>query len=71
MKEKIFYVPISEKKPAKTSTKIHKKHINRDKIKNISLGLSLIGIGILSAVISGDGTAMMMTIAIGLAAILS
>lgn len=71
MKEKIFYVPVNAEKPAKINTKIHKKRLNRDKIKNVALGLSLIGIGVLSAVISGDGTAMIMTIAIGLAAILS
>lgn len=68
MKEKVFYIPVNTKKPA--DTKIHKKRISREKIRAVMLGISLMGVGILSAVISGDGTAMIMTFFIGLAAII-
>lgn len=44
-------------------------HIDMESVKNKLLGASLIGIGIFSAELTGDGTAMIMLLFMGLAAI--
>lgn len=57
--------------PAESVSKHKNKiiHINTESIKNKLLGVSLIVLGILSAEVTGDGTAAVLTLLIGLSAI--
>lgn len=72
MKEEVFYIPVQIKtvKTTKPAAKAKRNRISAEKLKNILLGSTVIVLGILSAVISGDGTAMVVTSFIGLGAIL-
>lgn len=45
------------------------RHINAESVKNKLLGVSLIVLGILSAEVTGDGTAAVLTLLIGLSVI--
>lgn len=61
------------KTPVKPLVKPKQKtiHINIESVKNKLLGLSLIVVGILSAKLTGDGTAAVMTLFLGLSAIIA
>lgn len=66
--------PIGQtEKPVKPFAKPKRKtiHIDIESVKNKFLGLSLIAVGILSAKLTGDGTAAIMTFFIGLSAIIA
>lgn len=77
MQEHTIYIPIPTTKPTETPIKPLVKpnrrstHITAESVKNKLLGASLIVIGILSAKLTGDGTAMIMMFFIGITAIFS
>lgn len=77
MQERTIYIPTRRVKrtetPAKPLVKVMRRstHITTEAVKNKLLGASLIAIGILSAKLTGDGTAAVMMSFIGLTAIIS
>ncbi len=77
MQEHTIYIPTPTTKPTETPVKSLAKpnrrctHITAESVKNKLLGASLIVIGILSAKLTGDGTAMIMMFFIGITAIFS
>lgn len=77
LQERTIYIPTRPAgrtgKPVKPFAKSKRKtiHIDIESIKNKLLGLFLIAIGILSAKLTGDGTAAVMTFFIGLSAIIA
>ena len=65
--------PKTMETPIKNTTK-HKcktTYVNIERLKNMILGASLIVVGMLSAKLTGDGTAAIMMFLIGLTAIFS
>lgn len=77
LQERTIYIPTHTtrrtEKSVKPLVKLKRKtiHIDTESVKNKLLGASLIALGILSAKLTGDGTAMMMTFFIGLSAIIA
>lgn len=77
LQERIICIPTHPigrtEKPVKPFAKPKRKtiHIDIESVKNKLLGLSLIAVGILSAKLTGDGTAAVMTLFLGLSAIIA
>lgn len=77
LQERAIYIPTHHAErtetPAKPLVKIkwRSTHITAEAVKNKLLGASLIAIRILSAKLTGDGTAAVMMSFIGLTAIIS
>lgn len=75
--ERTIYIPTHHAERTETLAKPLVKikwrsaHITAEAVKNKLLGASLIAIGILSAKLTGDGTAAVMMSFIGLTAIIS
>lgn len=71
LQEQTIYIPIHHaertENPAESVSKRKNKTI--ENVKNKLLGVSLIVLGILSAAVTGDGTAAVLTLLIGLSAI--
>lgn len=77
LQEQTIYIPIRHAGHTKTlakplvKAKRRSTHITAEAVKNKLLGASLIVLGILSAKLTGDGTAAVMTFFIGLSAIIA
>lgn len=77
MQERIIYIPTHHIERTETlakplvKAKRRSTHITAEAVKNKLLGASLIAIGILSAKLTGDGTATVMMLMIGLPAIIA
>ena len=77
LQERTIYIPTHHAErtetPVKPLVKVRQKstHITTESVKNKLLGASLIALGILSANLTGDGTAAVMMSFIGLTAIIS
>lgn len=77
MQERTIYIPTPTARPTETpikppiKVKRRSTYITAETVKNKLLGASLIAIGILSAKLTGDGTAAVMMLVIGLTAIIS
>lgn len=77
LQEHTIYIPTPASRPTETPVKPLAKpncrstYITAETVKNKLLGVSLIVIGILSAKLTGDGTAMIMMFFIGITAIFS
>lgn len=75
MRQQTIYIPAPHSKQMELSVKPTVKpkrkaiHIT-ESVKNKLLGVSLIALGIFTAVYTGDGTAMILTLFIGIGAIL-
>lgn len=77
LQERTIYIPTPRSGQTETSVKSTVKpkrgtiHITVESVKNKLLGASLIVLGILSAKLTGDGTAAIMMLFMGLSAIIS
>ena len=77
MQEKVIYMPIHVQRrtetPIKPLAKSKRKtiYITAESVKDKLLGASLIAVGIISAKLTGDGTAAVMCWLMGLSAIFS
>ena len=77
LQERTIYRPTPTAKPTETPIKPPVKvkrrslYITAETVKNKLLGASLIGLGMLSAVLTGDGTAAVMMFFLALSAIVS
>lgn len=76
MQQQIIYTPNPRRTKTRVKPSIKSKrkvtiHITTETLKNKLLGVSLIAVGIFSAKLTGDGTAAVMTLFLGLSAIFS
>lgn len=77
LQEQTIYIPTRRAErtetPIKPLAKVKRRntHITAEAVKNKLLGASLIAIGILSAKLTGDGTAAVMLFVMGFAAIIN